>query len=480
MSTPNLSDLIAEVSVDQIKQRLITILQGLGLPVNDWSSGSFPRQVVQMQSQALSDLVASAQPEIIKGGFLDLANDQWLPLKASQDFDTEQLKATFTVQLVTLTCAGGAGPYTIAAGDLVAVAPTNNRYRNITSGTLTSSVPLVLQFQAESPGAAYSDPSGSINKLVTTLAGVTISNSAPDFTNVVQGPSGTGTIAPSRTVGGTPPTLAAFLIRIDASGVIGTGGWSYSTTGGQSFTSVGAISSTFALPGGTTITFTNGAGTPSFIAGDFFSFETPGSAIITQGRDLETSAALVARCKARWTSLSDVPTNDKITLWALASSDSINRVRIRASSITAGQIDVFLAGPGGGVSGTTVKAAQDYILARLGISEKVSVQSSTGLAIPVSGTVFVSASLLASSQSKAQLAWQQYLSGSSIADTIRLSRLEQILMDAMAGDHNADLGSGGSAIALTGGTPNIVLAANQVAVPDSVFLSVALTWIPVT
>lgn len=490
----NLSDLLAELSRDQIKDLLLSILQepGKALPVTDWSPGSFAPQVVGMEADALEELVGVAMPAIIGGGFVDLADKDWIGLLARSEYNLDQIAATFTVQTITLTCVVGAGPYTINTGDLWVSSPTTgNRYNNsappgglppgspATNGTLTSAAPLTLSFRAESPGASFVDPAGTITKLITTLAGVTATNPAPDFSTPVQGANGTGTITPSRTSGGVTPATNAFQIRVDSSGVIGAGAWSYSINGGIAWIASGALPSSFALPGGTTITLANGAGSPAFVAGDVFSFSTPGSAIVAQGRDAETRDQLAARCKSRWPSLSDVPTNDKVQGWAFAAAGTlVNRVRVTPDAIVPGQINVYLAGPTGMVSGATVILVRDYILARLGITEKVAVSSTTDVTIATTGTAFVSAARLLASQQAAQNAWDDYLASTGIADTVKASRLEQIIMDAMAGDPNADV----SAIALTTGTPNITLTSNQVAVPATGGgdIAHAIAWTPVT
>lgn len=117
---------------------------------------------------------------------------------------------------------------------------------------------------------------------------------------------------------------------------------------------------------------------------------SPTTWIATQGRNKETDAEAIARAKLRWPSLSTGATADVYTLWAKQTptyGSSVNRTKVQASSIVAGQVDVYLAGPGGAVSGPVVTAVNDYIQPRLSLTNTGNVQSAVNHTITITGTV---------------------------------------------------------------------------------------------
>jgi hypothetical protein len=80
--------------------------------------------------------------------------------------------------MLLLTCTAGPGPYTRAAGEIVAYAPaTGNKYTNVASVTIPDGGSVTAVFQAESPGLGYNDAAGSIIALVTPMPGVSVNNS---------------------------------------------------------------------------------------------------------------------------------------------------------------------------------------------------------------------------------------------------------------------------------------------------------------
>jgi hypothetical protein len=285
----------------------------------------------------------------------------------------------------------------------------------------------------------------------------------------------TGTITPSRTSGGVTPTPAAFLVRIDSPGQVGAGAWSYSVDGGRSWRSPGVIATTALLlnsgaGSGTTITFANGAVNPSFVAGDLFSFATPGTPFLAAGKDQEPDSELATRCLAQWPDISVPPVQSRWLTWAQRASAEVTRVRAEEDPVYFGRLYLTLAGILGPVSGGAVTAVQAYIDPRGPLGRILVAQAATTLQITGGGTVVVPAARLGEIQTAAQASWVLVLEGSDIGGTIRIADLVKAVMDAGATDF---LGC-----QLNSGSVDIALAATQVAIlnTSTPLLANQLTW----
>ncbi len=471
MASPALAVLLATPSPSAIKDKLLAGLNVDGFPITDFESGGAFRTLVEATGQAINDYSAQLVPEIAAGGFLDEAEGDWLTLLAAQLFQLERVLATYTVQLLKLTAAPGSGPYTVNPGDLVAQADSGNRYTLAAAGTIPLSGTVTLAFKAESPGAAYNDPAGQISRLLTALPGVSVLNEAPTFSDVALAGTGTGTVTPSAP--GGPPTQRTVSIAITLTGQAGAAEWSYSLDGGV-YVAAGTVpAGFFDIAGGIRVTFANGAANPSFIAGDRYTFTTPGSPIDEQGRDDETDEALRARCRSRWSALSAVPSEEKYELWAGLASSQVTKVIAQPSETVPGQIDVVIAGAVNPLGGGVVTAVQDYIDLRAGNVEDPVVVAATAVVIDVAGTVFFrgNADRLAEIQAAAQLAWNAYLAELPIGAVVYASELAQALMDAGALD--VDLFT-----LEVMGAASFALASTEVAAGSATALSAALTWTP--
>lgn len=459
-----LTELLAAQTSDEIQARLFAGLNVVGFPINDWQSGGVARTLVETQAGALRDFIGLLIPKVAGGGFLDYASGDWLTFLADQKYDIDRTLATYTVQSIVLTDAG-AGPHVVAVGDLMAESNAGLRYINSTGGTIPLNGSVTLQFKAESPGKAYSDPPGTILTLITPLPTVTLTNSSPTFSVVARTGSGTGTAtlsAPS-----PPPTAHVFVIKILTSGQTTAATFVYSVDGGA-YVSGGIIPAGFYdLPGGTRVTFANGANNPSFIAGDLYTFGTPGSPIVTQGRDDETDEALRSRCSARWPGLADIPIEDKYISWSKAADTQVTKVRAAPSLSVPGQVDVTIAGDINPLGAGVVTAVQNYINLRAGITDKASVVTAAVLPLVTAGTVLVLSSQLTTVQQAAQESWNLYVAALAIGAKAYVSDLIEILKVAGAIDVTS--------ITLNGFSTSVQLTATQVASVSGA-LSSALTW----
>lgn len=488
----SLSELRTVQTAAAIRARLAARLSSAGQPVAQWTPsvyGGVENAVLDAASTELAKIIAPKIVQQAEMRLLDLSSGDALTIYAQKRYQNARNPATYTIQNILLTASAGAPAYKFRAGDLWMKGAGGNLYQSIDavslSPTATAPAAANCRFQAQNPGSAYDDAEATVTKMVTAPAGLSGSNVPPSkFAPTALNGSSTGTITGSYPLLGTRPT-GSIRIRIDQGGNVGTATFHYSLNGGGTWVPGGVISTQVQIFQ-TTLTFTDGTN-PSFVTGDIFTLIVA-DAILQRGADLESDASLKRRCRLRWTTLSDVPTEGLVSLWAYLASPEIVRVRVDADANSPGGMLVQLAAQGGPASPAAVIAVQDYITARLrgykdipgppptvGNLPTELVQASAALAFPVTvlstprATVTVSRSQLAAIQQKADANWDAYLTGLEIGALVVFPELYQAIMDAGALDVTG--------LQLNGGTVDIQLASNQVAVAAAgVTLTNSLAW----
>ncbi len=130
----------------------------------------------------------------------------------------------------------------------------------------------------------------------------------------------------------------------------------------------------------------------------------PGSGtwITTPGTDPESDIELKRRCKLKWPALGIGATEDGYRLWALTASDSVTQVEAQEDDTIAGQTNVYIAGPSGGVGGGVVTTVDDYIQPRVPLTSTAVVTSAINLEVTVEAEIFVQSAYLASAQTEVE------------------------------------------------------------------------------
>lgn len=429
-----LSTLLTTQTQEQVFNTLISVYQGYGFPTASWQSGGVERTRLNAFSTVIVDLITNTIPQLAAGGFVDYSTGDWLRLLAAQMYAISYNAAANTVGTVTLTNTSSSS-YTIAAGDLIAVfASTGNRYINTTGGVLgPSPATLSLTFRSEFPGAKYNDASNGTLSLVSPLPGVTLSNPSTSYTSVAQVGSGTGTL----TLGGSPVGTHSVRIRVDSTSTSNPATVSTSLDGGA-YVSQGSVSSVTNLGGfGINITFVNGASGTSWVSGDVYAFNTPGSWVSTQGSDIESDTALQARCKARWSSLSPVPVSNLYRLLATSTpsvGSQVTTVIVQPDATISGQVNMVVAGPSGVLPPATVASIQSYVTPRVPGTEKCVVVSPTTTNVTLAGTITVTAAYLSTAQAAISAAMTTLVNAVGINGTLRLSQIIDAVMDVSVTD----------------------------------------------
>jgi len=487
-----LSDLLVPRDRGTIEAILLSTLQGEEFPVTDWYVGGVVRTILKMIATGLLDR-ETLIGYIAAGGYLDLAAsltdpsgapiEDWLELLAQEQYDITRAPATFAQKRITLTCTTGPGPYTRTAGQLKAVSQAGNYYLNTDSVTIPNGGSVVATFQAETPGAAIVDATGTIDELTTPLPGVSIIDAQAQFSTPVVFINGTGAIVPSAS--GTPSPPRTIKVAITQTGRVSDASAQFTVTvysdGNVYLFGPFAMGATYSQ-GDVTLSFADGpSSTNSFLTGDLWYVSTPGEPTIQNGADQESVAALAQRCRDRWPALSAIPTESRYASWVRTASVEqqlgINRVATSPSITIAGVVNIYVADQTGTATSETVTALQEYLDVRASDIERAVVASAAGLGVTVAGTVTVRRGQTKAVQAAASTAWNAYLAtvpigGEPPTGTVRIGKLWQVLMDAGAYD--------ATGLGINGAAADFPLSADQVptvAGPDSSHTGTAnLTW----
>jgi len=411
---PTLAQLLEIPTQQQVQdQEVLPELKSRKVRVSDWIRGGVYRGMAFVVSlmrvdirKAIAALVAAGFEDYVFGfaevpGGLDVTS--WAPFVAKQRYNIERVEATYTRRTITLTNST-ATPYgPLEDGDVVVeFTDSGNRYvldEEETNGaqlTIPASSSVEATFRSEFPtdstnDLSYNDASDSDIVLVTSFAGVTATNPAPDYSDVTQTGTGVGTVTP----GGTPSGDHSVAVRIDTSGQAAAITWSTSLDGAAWVPHVATATVTNLGGYGINITLANNGGNPAFAAGTVYSFETPGSDITEVGRNVETPQELGTRCYARWPSLAvetdanglAIPISPTDSGYELLAKRASTQVKI--AFVTEGTVNnevlIYVAGQGVLLSSGTIAAIQAFIDSHDMITDLPVVSSPTTGAVTLGG-----------------------------------------------------------------------------------------------
>lgn len=172
---------IKEVTVDDAKQQILTWLTELRLPVTSWHRFSLPMACVEIGARVWNKCsqIAAVLKTTLVGQ--DASGDA-LTVYSKAVYNHDRFPASSATHRVRLTCAAAAGPYTFDVGDAV-VSDGQYTYRLVAGLSvvfpyqLLSGASADFAFDAQETGEAPGMVAlGTINRMVTTYAGVSCSN----------------------------------------------------------------------------------------------------------------------------------------------------------------------------------------------------------------------------------------------------------------------------------------------------------------
>ncbi len=179
MADLNWADVV-EITHDEAKQAKLEQLDASGYTATSWQEGDAGLAHVELSAEI--DVQLSKVAVFLKKAALnDTAENEALTRLSRSHYDNERDDATTAQRRITLACSASAGPHTFDVGDVVIEHPDGPTYRNIDDGVTVYPVTLPsggtvsdLIFEAEVAGTDANKAPGSVNQLLTTLAGVTI------------------------------------------------------------------------------------------------------------------------------------------------------------------------------------------------------------------------------------------------------------------------------------------------------------------
>jgi len=172
---PTYADLIKTLTPEEQRATLLALAALAEMPTTSWHPGDVPLSLLDIEAQSFSEQSAVVAA-IAKGGILEDSTGAWLEILVRNNFKLTPRPAVFAQGRAVLSCAANAGPYDIDVNQLWASDAPGHRFNNIEGGTLPSGGTLPLLWQAEFAGSAYGLVPGTLTYLLTTLAGVTITN----------------------------------------------------------------------------------------------------------------------------------------------------------------------------------------------------------------------------------------------------------------------------------------------------------------
>ena len=175
------SDIVA-VSVSDARAELLGYLDDIGFEATSWQEGSVPLAMVEIGA-----LVYSKGTEVgaaIKTFFFNsTATGDSLTLFSDSHYDNQRVSAVAAQYSIKLTSSAAAPPHTFDIGDVV-VSDGQYNYTNVADGTtvypytLATGGNVTLLFEAEIPGEDSSVAAASIDQLISSYAGVSLSDQA--------------------------------------------------------------------------------------------------------------------------------------------------------------------------------------------------------------------------------------------------------------------------------------------------------------
>lgn len=163
---------------DTILAQIFADMTTLGVDVAGFDAFSVQMALPQLQARAESALQA-IRVLVVQGGnptTAALAGDDWLDATLLGWFQETRLGNTFAQQTLTLSAAAGVGPTPFQPGDIIAQDENGTTYVNTAKGKVPKGGTTTTPFVAQVAGTAGNAGSGTIDHLVVSPAGLSVTN----------------------------------------------------------------------------------------------------------------------------------------------------------------------------------------------------------------------------------------------------------------------------------------------------------------
>ena len=176
-----LAQLRTVISETEALQYAIDTLSDLGFNATAWQSGSWQLAFLQLFTKTYAGQSAAIKT-LAEIAFNDLGVGDALTALSDSVYDNQRYEATRAIHTLRFTAAASAGPYTLAVGGQIAQeTATGTGLLYVVSATPAGSTlnpgsTLDVTVECQTAGAAGNVAVGTITKLLTPLAGVTVTN----------------------------------------------------------------------------------------------------------------------------------------------------------------------------------------------------------------------------------------------------------------------------------------------------------------
>lgn len=166
-----LQQLLTPKTEEEALDELLSFLDDVGFSASSWQPGSKARHIVQLLARLRASF-SNTTLLITKGRYNDTAEGEWLHLFSKSHYNNDVVPAQTPRIRIRLKDDASAGPFTENAGDSIAKDENGVTYRNIDAISLPEDGNILVDYEAETPGALAEIPVSAT--LVTPMAGVTV------------------------------------------------------------------------------------------------------------------------------------------------------------------------------------------------------------------------------------------------------------------------------------------------------------------
>lgn len=172
--TASVDELVAPKTAEQFMTELLAVLAAADppFPVTAWSEGNVLRTLAFADAVCLSDL-RDVIRQLVNSNFTQTAERDWLTLRALSTFALTRIAATRATHTVRVACLAGAGPQTIAPGQMLVTRANGTatwRSTNSTNAVVPDGGHLDFTVQCETAGRIGNASIGTITTLITPAA----------------------------------------------------------------------------------------------------------------------------------------------------------------------------------------------------------------------------------------------------------------------------------------------------------------------
>lgn len=188
MPTLNWDD-IEEVPTDDAEDALVEELNTAGYQGTAWQPFSMGPTLVKIGA-VIWNYVSTVAVALKNAPFNQTATGTALSNLSYSHYKNTREPATAATRLITLECEADEGPHTLDVGEVVVSDADGITFRLVEGNSVTFPVVLAsggtqqLLFEAEEAGVVGNVPDGDVDTIVTTLAGVTITDDELDTEGV--------------------------------------------------------------------------------------------------------------------------------------------------------------------------------------------------------------------------------------------------------------------------------------------------------